>query len=318
MAAGVIAVPTARYLLDDRTPVFIARNQRYDANLEQTIRDGILAAGVDTGALKGKRVLLKPNMVEPTRQAPHMTTHPAVVIAAAEVFGGWGAAVTVGEAPGHLRDTDLALFESGIGEALQAAKIPFADLNYETTQWVENGGGASTLKGFHFPRSVVEADLIVSMPKIKTHHWIGVTASMKNLYGVIPGIRYGWPKNVLHYNGIPETVFDINASLPKCIAIVDGIDCMEGDGPIMGSPKHMGVLLVGSVPAAVDATICRLMDLLPQQIGYLDYAKGKLGPLAEEKIVQRGEDWEPLVQTFDVLDKPHLRHLTAHRDIKAS
>jgi uncharacterized protein (DUF362 family) len=87
---------------------------------------------------------------------------------------------------------------------------------------------------------VVEADLIVSLPKMKTHHWVGVTASMKNLYGTIPGIKYGWPKNVLHHAGIPETVFDINASLPKSIAIIDGIDCMEGDGPIMGTLKQWG------------------------------------------------------------------------------
>ena len=79
------------------------------------------------------------------------------------------------------------------------------------------------------------------MPKMKTHHWVGVTASMKNMYGVIPGIKYGWPKNVLHFNGIPETVFDINHTIPKTIAIVDGIYCMEGDGPIMGTKKHMGL-----------------------------------------------------------------------------
>ena len=76
------------------------------------------------------------------------------------------------------------------------------------------------------------------MPKMKTHHWIGVTASMKNLYGTLPGLIYGWPKNVLHYAGVPETVVDINASLPPRIAIVDGIVCMEGDGPLLGQERH--------------------------------------------------------------------------------
>ena len=57
---------------------------------------------------------------------------------------------------------------------------------------------------------MVQADFVVSMPKLKTHHWVGMTASMKNFYGVLPGIKYGWPKNVLHHNGIPETVADIN------------------------------------------------------------------------------------------------------------
>jgi hypothetical protein len=117
----------------------------------------------------------------------------------------------------------VALFESGLGEALRTAGLPFADLNYEELAQVPNRGRASKLVDFHFPRSVVEADVIVSLPKMKTHHWVGLTGAMKNLYGVIPGIHYGWPKNVLHHQGIPQTVFDINASLPSKLAIVDGI-----------------------------------------------------------------------------------------------
>ena len=75
-------------------------------------------------------MLLKPNLVEPTRQSPQMTTHPAVVVAAAEVFRGWGATVIVGEGPGHMRDTEMALVESGMQEALDDAGLEFADLNY--------------------------------------------------------------------------------------------------------------------------------------------------------------------------------------------
>jgi len=136
-----------------------------------------------------------------------------------------------------------------------------------------------------------------------------VTASMKNLYGVIPGIRYGWPKNVLHYNGIPQTVFDINASLPKTISIVDGITCMEGDGPIMGTAKPMGLILVGTVPTAVDATAARLMQVDPRRIGYLRLAADRLGPICQRRIEQRGEAWEPLAQRFAFPDQPHLQAL---------
>ncbi len=308
-AVGAIGLGVFRRAMRPRAAVFVARGQRYDGSLVATIRDGLTASGLDPAWLRGKRVLLKPNMVEPTRDAPHVTTHPAMVVAAAEVFRHWGASVTVGEAPGHVRDTEMALVESGLAEALEASKLPFADLNYEDAGWVENGGRASDLKGFYFPRSVIESDLIVSMPKLKTHHWVGVTASMKNLYGVIPGIRYGWPKNVLHYNGIPQTVFDINASLPKSIAIIDGITCMEGDGPIMGSPKSMGVILIGTVPAAVDATAARLMEVDPRRIGYLRLAADRLGPIHDRHIEQRGEPWEPLARRFEFPDQPHLQAL---------
>lgn len=307
--AGAAALPFVRRALYGHASVFVARNQRYDGPLEQTIRDGLLAAGLDPAGIRGRRVLLKPNLVEPTRACPQMTTHPAVVLAAAEAFRSWGADVTVGEGPGHVRDTELALVESGLQEALDAARLPFADLNYSRLGWVENAGRATTLAGFHFPQQVVEADLIVSMPKMKTHHWVGYTGALKNLYGVIPGIKYGWPKNVLHYAGIPNSIFDINASLPKTISIVDGILAMEGDGPIMGSPKPMGLLVIGTNNTAVDATLGRIMGFEPSQISYLKLAGGCLGPISETSIDQHGERWQDVRSPFSLIDAPHLRGL---------
>ena len=308
-AAGLIAYPLARRAFAAKEPVFIARNQRYDGPLAKTIRDGLLATGIEPEQLRGKRVLLKPNMVEPTHLSPQLTTNPAVVLAAAEVFRDWGAIVIVGEAPGHVRDTEMALVESGLQGALDDGHLPFADLNYEEVGWTPNKGGDTTLKGFYFPSTVHEADLIVSMPKMKTHHWVGLTAGMKNMYGVIPGIVYGWPKNVLHYAGIPESVYDINASLPRTIVIVDGILCMEGDGPIMGTAKQMGLVIVGPNAPAVDATVARIMNLRPENVSYLALAAGRLGPIDDAHIVQRGEPWQPLVQPFKILNAPHLRDL---------
>jgi len=317
-AAALVRTGIVRQWFREKASVFIAKHQRYDRTLVATIRDGLKSCGLVPESVRGKRVLLKPNMVEPTRDCPHMTTHPAMIVAAAEVFRGWGAIVTVGEGPGHVRDTELALVESGVADVLEATKLSFADLNYQEVAWTKNAGRASKLAGLYFPESVAQADLIVSLPKMKTHHWVGVTAAMKNLYGTIPGIKYGWPKNVLHHNGIPETVFDINASLPKTIAIVDAIDCMEGDGPIMGSMKPMGLVIVGTNPTAVDATVCRLMDVDPWQVPYLRLAADRLGPLDERLIEQRGEPWQPLASPFTVLDKPHLQRIVRHRGVLVS
>jgi uncharacterized protein (DUF362 family) len=311
--AGAAAAPWIREALALRAAVFVARNQSYDGQLAKTIRDGLTATGAKPQMFVGKRVLLKPNMVEPSRKIIHMTTHPAVIAAAAEVFRGWGASVTVGEAPGHVRDTEMALIESRVNDALSAAGIAFADLNYEAVAWRPNRGNRSKLAGFWFPQSVVEADYVVSLPKMKTHHWMGLTASMKNLYGVLPGLQYGWPKNVLHQHGIPETVYDINASLPSLMTIVDGIDCMEGDGPIMGSVKKMGLIVVGTNLPAVDATIARVIGLVPERIPYLTLAANNLGPVAEKRITQRGESWQSVVKPFKIPDQPHLRQLQAGR-----
>jgi len=289
--------------------VFLARHPRYDGPLAATIREGLVATGFDPQWVRGRRVLLKPNLVEPSRDAPHRTTHPDVVAAAAEVFLGWGAEVAVGEGPGHVRDTEMALAESGLQEVLRSARLPFEDFNYSQVGTAANRGRTSLLSEFSFPCAVLEADLIVSLPKLKTHHWVGITAAMKNLYGTLPGVVYGWPKNVLHHAGIPQTVVDINASLPKSIAIVDAIVGMEGDGPIMGTPKSLGLLAIGTNPAAVDATCARIMALDPTRVEYLALAAGALGPIDEAHILQRGEPWQDVVAPFLLLDAPHLREL---------
>jgi uncharacterized protein (DUF362 family) len=134
---------------------------------------------------------------------------------------------------------------------------------------------------------------------------------MKNLFGVLPGIKYGWPKNVLHHAGIPETVFDINATLPATLAIVDGIVGMEGDGPIMGSPKPLGIVLVGANLTAADATAARIVGLDPRRVSYLRLAEGRLGPIRAGRIEQRGESWQSIVSPFKLLGMPHLEQLRA-------
>jgi uncharacterized protein (DUF362 family) len=309
-AVGAIGLPLARRLWAQKQPVFLAGRQRYDvASLQTTIADGLAAVGVDLAAFRGRKVLLKPNLVEPRRDAPHMTTHPVVILATAEVFRRHGAEVRVGEAPGHVRDTQMALAESGVGEALDAGGLEFCDLNYDDVVAVPNRGGCSKLAEFFLPAAALQADLIISLPKLKTHHWVGMTAAMKNLYGLLPGIKYGWPKNVLHHAGIPQSVVDIHASAPPTIAVVDAIDCMEGDGPIMGSLKQLGVIAVGANLTALDATCARLIGLRPELIGYLDLAADNLGPVDDWQVEQRGEEWRKLRSPFAVLDVPHLQRL---------
>jgi uncharacterized protein (DUF362 family) len=84
---------------------------------------------------------------------------------------------------------------------------------------------------------------------------------------------------------------------------------MEGDGPIMGSPKPMGLVLIGPNATAVDATLTRIMDLRPENVSYLALAANRLGPISDSRIEQRGERWQDLVSPFSIIDSPHLRSL---------
>jgi uncharacterized protein (DUF362 family) len=293
-----------------RASVFVAKASDYEANLESTIAAGLLELGLGHRFARGKTVLLKPNLVEPSRAAPEVNTHPNVVRAAAAVFRSWGARhVFVAEGPGHCHDSLVVLEQSGLGEMLEECGLEFVDLNHDDVEFVPNRLKQSALPRLALPASLLRADLIVSLPKLKTHHWAGVTLSLKNLFGVMPGIFYGWPKNVLHYAGIGQSILDIAAAVRPHLAIVDGIIGMEGDGPIMGLPRRLGVLVMGTNLPAVDATCARLMRIDPHRVEYLAAASARLGPIAERHISQRGEAIAELAQSFQLVDQPWLTGL---------
>lgn len=295
-----------------RGDVFIGRADGYDASLAPLIAEGLETLGIGRREIAGKSVLLKPNLVETARGQPHINTHPAVVVAAAEVFRRLDAReVIVAEGQGHRRDSLLVLDESGMGQALDEAGLPFVDLNHDEFAAVANVSNRTSLTQLHLPRTLLRADWVVSMPKLKTHHWAGLTCAMKNLFGVLPGIVYGWPKNVLHVEGIEKSILDINATVKPALSIVDGIVGMEGDGPIMGTPKHVGCLILGRNATAVDATAARIMALNPYRVPYLAAASGTLGPVHEWNIDQRGDPINAVRTPFHILDFPHLKGIAA-------
>jgi uncharacterized protein (DUF362 family) len=125
---------------------------------------------------------------------------------------------------------------------------------------------------------------------------------MKNLFGTVPSSIYGWPKNVLHWSGIDESIVDLHAAFPRQFAIVDGIVGMEGNGPIQGTPKPAGVLVAGADPAAVDATCCRIMKIDPFQIQYLRLVSGdRRAHITERNIQQVGESIDSVATSFDLV-----------------
>ena len=283
--------------------VFIGKADDYNAEIASLVRVGLHELNVSAEEIRGKRILLKANIVEPHFGFEHIVTHPSVIMAAAEAFLSIGAAeIIVAEGAGHCRDTYRILEESGFTGILGNSKITFVDLNYDAWQAVPNAGGRTYLRSFFLPEALNRADWIVSMPKLKTHHWAGVTLSMKNLFGVLPGSFYGWPKNVLHTAGIINSILDINATVRPHFAIVDGIVGMEGDGPIMGSAKKSGIIVMGRNLPAVDATCARCMGINPRKIEYLAAAEQWLGPIKESRIKQRGEPWKVVRANFQLLD----------------
>jgi uncharacterized protein (DUF362 family) len=159
------------------------------------------------------------------------------------------------------------------------------------------------------PPACRAADFLVSMPKIKAHHWSGVTLSMKNMFGVVPGARYGWPKNILHWKGIQESILDICATVPVHFVIADGVVAMEGNGPLNGTARSLGKIVLSDDSVAADATCARLMGFQPDRIVHIHEASRFLGNSAPALIDQIGETVTSPTTPFQVV--PEFQYLHA-------
>ncbi len=273
--------------------VAILEAKSYQASLEEIIRRGIHLFKLD---LKGKRIVLKPNLVEFDPNGV-INTHPAVIEAAIGSFRSLGAReVVIAEGPGHRRDSEYLLTASGIYDVINEHRVRYVDLNTDDVRRTKLRSSFTNLRELYLPETLFNADLLVSMPKLKTHHWAGVTLSLKNMFGVVPGSVYGWPKNALHWAGIHGSILDINSSLPiPQFAIVDGVVGMEGNGPLQGQAKQSGVLILGDDLVAVDAIAARLMTIEPRKIEYLEIADRFLGNISHERL-------EPFQQNYRVIE----------------
>ncbi len=286
--------------------VAIRQADSYQADLPGLLLETLREFGLP---VRGKTVLLKPNFVGPDPSGV-MNTHPAVVAAAREGFLCLGAAkVVIADGPAIERDTEAIAEAMHLREFVGPLSPSFVDLNVDNVRRVVLRTRASSLRELYLPETVLGADLVVSMPKLKTHHWAGVTLSLKNMFGIVPGSCYGWPKNVLHWAGIARALLDINSTVRPGFAIVDGIIGMEGDGPIQGNPKPCGVLVLGDDPVAVDATCARVMGLVPERIDHLARASYLLGHLNEANIRQLGESIARACKPFEVI--PAFRRIRA-------
>jgi uncharacterized protein (DUF362 family) len=283
-----------------RSEVAVLAADAYDGRLTDVVRRGL---GLFEVPVRGRRVVLKPNLVE-YDPGGVINTHPVLIAATIEALRELDAAeVVVAEGPGHRRDNDYLLSASGLADVLRDAGARYVDLNVDAARPVTLRSHYTALDRLYLPRTVLDADLFISMPKMKTHHWAGVTLSMKNLFGIVPSAIYGWPKNVLHWQGIDNSILDINAALtmPR-FNIVDGIVGMEGNGPIQGTARPTGVVVFGADPVAVDATAGHLMGIDPGRVPYLSQAGQFLGNAELELVDQRGEDPGTLTQVYALIE----------------
>jgi uncharacterized protein (DUF362 family) len=276
--------------------VGLQKSNSYDSDLEFTLRDLWNISMMPD--VRGKSILVKPNLLDYVDN--HLaTTNPKMIGAILDLLADLGVSkIVVGDGSAFRRDTYSVVRNCGLAQELSTRSVSFVDLNYDESIPIRpRDGWIRNIDTLWLPRHVVEADFILTVPKLKTHHWAGVTLGLKNLLGVIPGSRYGWPKNLIHMNGINATILGLYRSLPPVISIADGIIGMEGNGPLDGSPVKHGLLAAGKDAVAVDIICAQLMGFSIESIPHLSGAAWT-GVGQGKRIETRGVSPDELQQHY--------------------
>ena len=242
----------------------------------------------------GQRVLLKPNLLFGATPDKAITTHPSVVRAAAILAQEAGGKVAVGDSPG-VGDFHRVAKACGLASVMDSLGLEAADF---TATHVFEQPENRVLKRIELARAVTQADVIITLPKLKTHGQMGFTGAVKNQYGLVLGMA----KPLYHYrfksrDWLADLIVDINRTARPALAIMDGIVAMEGMGPSGGEPRPMNVLVAGADLSAVDVVSCHLIGLDPMSTPITRAARSQsYGATSMEEIEVVGESWESLCQ----------------------
>ena len=271
------------------TSVSIVRCTEYDGTkvLAAVRRAVDLLGGIGTVVRPGDRVLIKPNLLKSSPPEAAVTTHPEIVRAVIRLVREAGGRPTVGDSPG-IGDLRRVCRKAGLLAVLAEEGVELAD--FETAAGLK---GQGRFQRFEVARSASDADVIINLPKLKTHGMTVLTGAVKNLFGCIPATR----KVQWHFNtGVNREAFmqmlvDLSALLKPRLSIMDAVVGMEGNGPGSGDPRKIGILLAGADPVAVDAVAGAIVGIDPEQLPVLRAAAAaKVGETVLERITISGED----------------------------
>ena len=250
--------------------VSIVSCETYDSDVVRRAVRGALAplGGVDRFVRPGMHVLLKPNLLLASDLEQAVTTHPVVVEVMAELVQAAGATVIIGDSPGGPAGNEPQVWRksgmSGVAERTGARLVPL-----EGVVWKRLASD-----DYFIARPVLEADLVIDLPKLKTHTLTLYSGAVKNLFGTIPGNR----KRDIHfrYPGVEDfsrAIVDVLELVRPGLTLLDGVVGQEGNGPgVRGTPHRYGCLAASTDPVALDAVIAQAMGFRPGEVLHIHEA----------------------------------------------
>lgn len=276
--------------MNSRTVVTIVRVKN---SINESVRKALdLIGGIPCPIHPGTKVLIKPNFMRAETSTVGTTTNIEVIRAVADIFQEKGAKVIVGEASGNQYNTEDIYSFIKIREQLRDFEV--LDLDQDKIIPVEIKGN-NGLRKVGIAETVLKADVLISLPIMKTHNITLFTGGMKNMMGVLPQ-REKWN---IHLSGIHQAIVDLNRIVKPHLIIMDAIIAMEGYGPAMGYPVEMNLILAGTDVVAVDTVATRIMDIDVNLVKHLTAAGNQgIGISELTRIEVKGEDLNDVKRHF--------------------
>jgi len=278
--------------------VALVECKTYDENEVSKAVDTALEylGGLESFIKPGMKVLIKPNLLMKKKPDEAGTTHPSLVKAVARRVVSLGAEAVIADSPG-------GFFNEGILKSIYSYcgynDIPEetgARLNFDTSMEDVSFEKGIVSKKLTVIKPVVEADLIINIPKLKTHGMMVYTGAVKNFFGLIPGtLKAEYHLRLSNYDDFSNLLIDIVECFTPELTIMDAVYGMEGDGPSAGTPRHIGLILASQSPYALDVAATKLIGLERKQVYTLMRAMERNLPSEPKDIEIVGEEIEKFI-----------------------
>ncbi len=255
--------------------------------------------GISRFVSEGDRVVIKPNLVMKKSPDAAATTHPAIMRAMAEFVAEAGGHAVIAESPGGPFNEAMLKSVYKTCQMTDAAEASGAELSYNTEVRDVSFPEGKLLKKITVVDEFMKADKIINVCKLKTHGIVRMTGTVKNMFGMIPGtIKAEYHLNRSNINDFANALIDICLLAKPVLNITDAVECMEGNGPTGGTPKHVGLIMASDNPFALDIASAYILNINPKDIPVSAEAiKRELSPKNIDEIIFTGDSIKQFVKT---------------------